>query len=132
MNQVVKVSTRTLNLGTENAFVVLKEVNELLVKGKDIINFCIGQPDFDTPNYIKQAAIKAIKDGKTGLLVQLKNYESISDGILKLLNDNQKAHQLGQSAKKHISHDFNVEKMVENLDKVYSDEIVKKRKKFSF
>jgi aspartate aminotransferase len=63
---VVKVSSRTLGLGTENAFVVLNEVNELTVKGKDIINFCIGQPDFDTPDYIKQAAIKAIKDGKTG------------------------------------------------------------------
>jgi len=63
---VVKVSSRTLDLGTENAFVVLNEVNELTAKGKDIINFCIGQPDFDTPDYIKQAAIKAIKDGKTG------------------------------------------------------------------
>jgi aspartate/methionine/tyrosine aminotransferase len=62
----VKVSARTLSLGTENAFVVLKEVNDLVAAGKDIINFCIGQPDFDTPNYIKQAAIKAIKDGKTG------------------------------------------------------------------
>jgi aspartate aminotransferase len=63
---VVKVSSRTLDLGIENAFLVLNEVNELTVKGKDIINFCIGQTDFDTPDYIKQAAIKAIKDGKTG------------------------------------------------------------------
>jgi aspartate/methionine/tyrosine aminotransferase len=44
----------------------LEEVNELCGKGEDIINFCIGQPDFDTPEHIKQAAIKAIKDGKTG------------------------------------------------------------------
>jgi aspartate/methionine/tyrosine aminotransferase len=63
---LVKVSARTMNLGTENAFVVLKEVNELLAEGKEIVNFCIGQPDFDTPDYIKEAAIKAIKDGKTG------------------------------------------------------------------
>jgi aspartate aminotransferase len=63
---MVKVSSRTLGLGTENAFVVLKEVNELLSEGRDIVNFCIGQPDFDTPDYIKRAAIKAIKDGKTG------------------------------------------------------------------
>ena len=63
---MVEVSTRTSNLGTENAFVVLKEVNELLAEGRDIVNFCIGQPDFDTPDYIKEAAIKAIKDGKTG------------------------------------------------------------------
>ena len=63
---MLDISERTRNLGTENAFVVLKEVNELVSQGRDIINFCIGQPDFDTPEHIKQAAIKAIKDGKTG------------------------------------------------------------------
>jgi aspartate/methionine/tyrosine aminotransferase len=63
---MVEVSSRTLGLGTENAFVVLKEVNELLAKGRDIVNFCIGQPDFDTPDYIKQAAIEALEKGKTG------------------------------------------------------------------
>jgi len=60
------ISERTRNLGTENAFVVLKEVNELISQGKDIVNFCIGQPDFDTPEHIKEAAIKAIREGKTG------------------------------------------------------------------
>jgi aspartate/methionine/tyrosine aminotransferase len=60
------ISQRTQYLGTENAFVVLKEVNELLAKGKDIVNFCIGQPDYDTPNHIKQAAIQALGEGKTG------------------------------------------------------------------
>jgi aspartate/methionine/tyrosine aminotransferase len=63
---MLEISERTKSLGTENAFVVLKEVNELISQGKNIVNFCIGQPDFDTPEYIKQAAIKAIKEGKTG------------------------------------------------------------------
>jgi len=63
---MLEISERTRSLGTENAFVVLKEVNELISQGKDVVNFCIGQPDFDTPEYIKEAAIKAIKDGKTG------------------------------------------------------------------
>jgi len=63
---MLNISERTKDLGTENAFVVLKEVNELSKKGKDIVNFCIGQPDFDTPNHIKQAAVEALKDGKTG------------------------------------------------------------------
>jgi len=63
---MLEISERTKSLGTENAFVVLKEVNELINQGKNIVNFCIGQPDFDTPEYIKQAAIKAIKEGKTG------------------------------------------------------------------
>ncbi|MCD6537719.1 pyridoxal phosphate-dependent aminotransferase [Candidatus Bathyarchaeota archaeon] len=63
---MLSISERTRNLGTENAFVVLKEVNELVSQGNDIVNFCIGQPDFDTPEHIKEAAIKAIREGKSG------------------------------------------------------------------
>jgi len=63
---MLQISDRTKNLGTESAFDVLKEVNDLIRQGKDIVNFCIGQPDFDTPEHIKEAAIKAIRDGKTG------------------------------------------------------------------
>jgi len=63
---MLQISDRTKNLGTESAFDVLKEVNDLIRQGKDVVNFCIGQPDFDTPEHIKEAAIKAIRDGKTG------------------------------------------------------------------
>ncbi|HHN74560.1 MAG TPA: pyridoxal phosphate-dependent aminotransferase [Acidobacteria bacterium] len=61
-----ELSRRTSDLGTENAFVVLGEVNALLAEGKDILSFCIGQPDFPTPANICQAAIAAIRDGKHG------------------------------------------------------------------
>jgi len=60
------VSRRAQELGTENAFVVLAEVNELVRAGRDIISFCIGQPDFHTPVNIQDAAIKAIREGKHG------------------------------------------------------------------
>ena len=43
------LSKRANSLGTENAFVVLAEVNELIRQGKDVISFCIGQPDFPAP-----------------------------------------------------------------------------------
>jgi aspartate/methionine/tyrosine aminotransferase len=61
-----KLSRRAESLGTENAFVVLAEVNALVRKGKDIVSFCIGQPDFPTPPNVQVAAIAAIKDGKHG------------------------------------------------------------------
>lgn len=61
-----KISRRTSELGTENAFVVLAEVNELVRQGKDIISFCIGQPDFATPVNVQEAAIRAIREGKHG------------------------------------------------------------------
>ena len=34
-------------------------------RDRDIINFCVGEPDFDTPSNIKKAGIKAIEDNKT-------------------------------------------------------------------
>src|SRR5256886_6738955 len=59
-------SRRASSLGTENAFVVLAEVNALARQGRDIISFCIGQPDFPAPDNVQEAAIRAIKGGKHG------------------------------------------------------------------
>jgi aspartate/methionine/tyrosine aminotransferase len=59
-------SRRGESLGTENAFVVLAEVNALARSGKDIVSFCIGQPDFPTPHNIQDAAIAAIRNGRHG------------------------------------------------------------------
>ena len=41
---IPRISRRGESLGTENAFVVLAEVNDLQRKGHDIISFCIGLP----------------------------------------------------------------------------------------
>ena len=60
------ISRRTADLGTENAFVVLAEVTELVRAGRDIISFCIGQPDFPTPVNIQDAAVRAIREGRHG------------------------------------------------------------------
>ncbi len=63
---VPRISRRGESLGTENAFVVLAEVNALARQGRDIVSFCIGQPDFPTPVNIQDAAIAAIRAGKHG------------------------------------------------------------------
>lgn len=60
------LSRRAESLGTENAFVVLAEVNELVRQRKDVVSFCIGQPDFPTPDNVQEAAIAAIRAGKHG------------------------------------------------------------------
>ncbi len=60
------LSKRAESLGTENAFVVLAEVNALIRAGKDVISFCIGQPDFPTPVHIQDAAVAAVRGGKHG------------------------------------------------------------------
>ena len=61
-----EISQRAQSLGTENAFVVLAEVTDLIRQGRDIVSFCIGQPDFPAPDNVQEAAIKAIREGKHG------------------------------------------------------------------
>ncbi|NKB39235.1 MAG: aminotransferase class I/II-fold pyridoxal phosphate-dependent enzyme [Gammaproteobacteria bacterium] len=63
---MIKISERANSLGTENAFVVLAEVEKLRASGRNIVSFCIGQPDFPTPEYICNAATQAMADGHTG------------------------------------------------------------------
>src|SRR6516164_4134761 len=53
-------------IGEENAFAVLAHANALAAQGRDIINLGIGQPDFRTPEFIVEAAIKALRDGHHG------------------------------------------------------------------
>src|ERR1700710_1374652 len=53
-------------IGEENAFAVLARANALIAQGRDIINLGIGQPDFRTPEFIVEAAIKALRDGHHG------------------------------------------------------------------
>jgi aspartate aminotransferase len=61
-----QLSRRAGSLGTENAFVVLAEVNALARQGRDIISFCIGQPDFPAPANVQEAAVRAVREGKHG------------------------------------------------------------------
>ncbi|MDP3173612.1 MAG: pyridoxal phosphate-dependent aminotransferase [Phenylobacterium sp.] len=42
-----------------------QKARELKAQGRDIISLAAGEPDFDTPDNVKEAAIKAIRDGKT-------------------------------------------------------------------
>ena len=53
------LAERMNHLGTETAFEVLARANALEAEGREIINLGIGQPDFQTPEHIVEAAIKA-------------------------------------------------------------------------
>lgn len=56
---------RMSKLGTETAFEVLAQVKKLEAEGKNVVSFCIGEPDFDTPKNIIKAAKKALSEGYT-------------------------------------------------------------------
>src|SRR5262245_11897298 len=56
---------RMNRLGTETAFEVLARARVLEGQGREVVHLEIGEPDFDTPRFIRQAAVKAIEDGYT-------------------------------------------------------------------
>jgi aspartate/methionine/tyrosine aminotransferase len=62
---MVTYAQRMNRLGTETAFEVLARAKALEAQGQKILHFEIGEPDFDTPAHIKDAAIQALHDGFT-------------------------------------------------------------------
>lgn len=70
------LSDRILNMATSATLAMAAKARELRTEGKDIIGLSLGEPDFNTPDFIKEAAIQAIHD----------NYNSYSpvDGYVDL------------------------------------------------
>lgn len=61
----MQYTERVSRLESEGAFVVLAKAKAMERQGKSIIHLQIGEPDFDTPANITEAAIKALRSGQT-------------------------------------------------------------------
>ena len=61
----MKLSDSMSRLGTETAFLVLAKAKALEAQGREIIHLEIGEPDFDTPGNIIEAAVEAVRSGYT-------------------------------------------------------------------
>jgi len=61
----VQLSDRLASVKPSPTLAVTARAAELRAQGKDIIGLGAGEPDFDTPEHIKEAAIEAIRAGKT-------------------------------------------------------------------
>jgi len=61
----MKIANRMENLSPSVTMAITALARELKAQGKDILSFSAGEPDFNTPEVIKQAAIQAIIDGHT-------------------------------------------------------------------
>jgi aspartate aminotransferase len=62
----MKLAERMARIGIESAFEVLMRARALEAQGRHIIHLEIGQPDFPTPQHVKDAAKKALDEGWTG------------------------------------------------------------------
>lgn len=61
----MKISKRAQSVSASATIAVTSRAQELKAQGVDVVGFGAGAPDFDTPEYIKDAAVEALKAGKT-------------------------------------------------------------------
>ena len=59
---MIQISDRVNNLAVSATLAMSQKSGELKAAGVDVINMSVGEPDFDTPDFIKEAAKKAIDD----------------------------------------------------------------------
>lgn len=60
-----RLAERFKKINPSETLAITAKVKKLKAEGHDVINFAAGEPDFDTPDFIKEAAIKAINSGFT-------------------------------------------------------------------
>ena len=61
----MKLASRVVNLKPSATLTITAKAKALKARGVDVIGFGAGEPDFDTPQNIKNAAIESIKNGFT-------------------------------------------------------------------
>ena len=82
------LSSRVKNLATSQTLAMAAKAKELRSKGVDIIGLSLGEPDFNTPEFIKDAAVKAIEDNYNSY-TPVDGYDALKDSIIhKFKRDN--------------------------------------------
>ena len=82
------LSTRVTNMATSATLAMAAKARELRAEGKDIIGLSLGEPDFNTPDFIKDAAIQAVNDDYNSY-TPVDGYGELKDAIItKFKRDN--------------------------------------------
>lgn len=93
MNQL---SDRINNLSTSATLAMAAKARELRQQGKDIIGLSLGEPDFNTPDFVKDAAIQAIHDNYNAYS-PVDGYQELKEAIIyKFKRDNNLDYKLSQ------------------------------------
>lgn len=90
------LSTKVINLPESATLKMARLARELKAEGKDVISLSLGEPDFDTPNHIKEAAMQALRDGYTKYTPVSGLPELVQAIITKFKRDNGLAYNAGQ------------------------------------
>ncbi|WP_460217946.1 pyridoxal phosphate-dependent aminotransferase [Psychroserpens sp. MEBiC05023] len=85
---MTQLSDRVLNMATSATLAMAAKARELKAEGKDIIGLSLGEPDFNTPDFIKDAAIQAVNDNFNSY-TPVDGYVELKDAIItKFKRDN--------------------------------------------
>ncbi|KKK71873.1 hypothetical protein LCGC14_2909550, partial [marine sediment metagenome] len=94
--QTQQLSDRINKLETSATLAMAAKARELKEAGKDIIGLSLGEPDFNTPDFIKEAAIQAINDNYNSY-TPVDGYAELKDAIItKFKRDNTLDYQRSQ------------------------------------
>lgn len=92
----IRTSQRVAQIKPSATIAVSMKAAELKAAGRDIISLGMGEPDFDTPDHIKQAAIEAIRGGQTKYTA-VDGTPAIKQAIVdKFASDNELAYEPGE------------------------------------
>ncbi len=84
----MKIARRVAGITSSLTLAITSKASKMKQQGLDVVNFAAGEPDFDTPIYIKEAAIRAIKEGFTKY-TPATGYQQLKEAISrKLAEDN--------------------------------------------
>ena len=90
------LSDRINNLAVSQTLAMAAKARELKNDGKDVIGLSLGEPDFNTPNYIKQAAVNAINEDYNSY-TPVDGYVDLKNAIIKKFKrDNKLNYDLSQ------------------------------------
>jgi aspartate aminotransferase len=90
------LSNRINNLAVSQTLAMSAKARELKSQGKDVIGLSLGEPDFNTPDYIKEAAVKAIQDNYNSY-TPVDGYVQLKRAIIKKFErDNKLNYDLSQ------------------------------------
>jgi len=93
---IMKLAERVKRIQPSATLAITAKANALRAAGRDIIGFGAGEPDFDTPENIKEAAIQAIRDGFTKY-TPVGGIDELKDAIIdKLQNENNLSYSRSQ------------------------------------
>lgn len=84
----MKISERVQKIGVSPTMKVAAKAKQMKADGENVIDLSVGEPDFSTPQNIKDAAIKALAEGKTGYTINSGTVELRKAISEKLKNDN--------------------------------------------